>query len=119
MRNGNFRGQLDDLPIEPTAREQSRRLRATATPQDDPRRPLTLRLETGERVLDQLDIDPVPAQVEADGGIPLAAFGERPSPPARETLVVEQADSAQLGDGLLELAGLDARTRETLAQPAF
>jgi len=77
MCNGNFRGQFDDLAIEATAREQSRRFRARAAAQDDSRRPFTLWLETGERVLDQLGIDPLPAQVEADGGIPLAAFGAR------------------------------------------
>jgi hypothetical protein len=111
LRNGSF----DGFTIEAAARKQSRRLRATAAPRDDPRRALTLRLETRERVVDQLRIDSLATQVEADGSVPLATFREGPGPPTGETLIVEETDATQLGDGLLELTGVDARASKPLA----
>ena len=88
-RNPSLRCELDGLPIEASACQQPRRLRAGAASRDDPLGACSLGLELGQGGVDQLGVDALAAQIEANRLVTLPPLRERPRAAGGEALIVE------------------------------
>src|SRR5947209_17303868 len=79
-RSGPFRKSaervLDARRVEPLRGQPPRRFRLGAAPTDEGEGPLALRVERGEGGLDVLLRHALALEIEADGGIAVAAVGE-------------------------------------------
>src|SRR5437764_13052452 len=95
-RNPSLRCELDGLPIEASVCQQPRRLRAGAASRDDPLGACSLGLELAQCGFDQLGVDALSAQIEANRLAALPPLPASPRTAAGEAPVVESAYMAQL-----------------------